>query len=548
MSDEQERLQELESRLSYIEKFFHIPKDAHKKEKKNEQKRVARESFEEEAIILYIQKNWPAIVGSLFILCGLGWLLIYGFLHNWLTKTTWFSLYVLGSFSIYGIGGFFLSRKKLLGEIVITLGLSCAMVALWGGMKFQVFPCVCALSCMAVMTLLTLIISLVHKNEFLACLSTFNLIIIPDLTDTANFNLDIANIYYCSIVISSAFLLLQKKWAFPMLVALLSTLRMLGAFLTSLHNDAAMNMFLAYTLYEITLFSFVIPWLLIIHLERKNWQHLYRIGSFILFFSILWILIGESPLSSLSLLALFVVFLSGLYKLCQYDSSTKSEKLLSIIVLWGAVETIGLFTTKYFNGSLLISLCFVEIALGIYFAWIFLRSPTIAQILSYLYLFFCFSSKEQLISCSSFSSWNFWLLVFGTSTSFFIARIFQDRTNRSTSHLLYIFYCLASLFSIEIVWSVCHNLISSGEVARMVTLIFYSLAGLLISFVATNRHVRQGGLILISGVAIRLLAVEISDMPMGKRIITFVSIGAIFLASALIDWKKKRSAKMGSMS
>lgn len=105
-------------------------------------------------------------------------------------------------------------------------------------------------------------------------------------------------------------------------------------------------------------------------------------------------------------------------------------------------------------------------------------------------------------------------------------------------------FTVAALMAVRIVWLLAHSIIDENDYAVMVSLLVYTVAGLalyLLGSARSHRHLKLAGSILLIGVVLRLLLVEVWVMEVFWRIITFLAVGALFIAAALLERKDSAS-------
>lgn len=97
-------------------------------------------------------------------------------------------------------------------------------------------------------------------------------------------------------------------------------------------------------------------------------------------------------------------------------------------------------------------------------------------------------------------------------------------------------------YMVMLVWLSAHALFNA-DLATMLSLIVYTVSGILLYVMGTthgNKAKRVAGGILIGLVVLRLLFIEVWDMSLEGRIITFLIIGGLLISTAFI--RKERPA------
>ena len=125
--------------------------------------------------------------------------------------------------------------------------------------------------------------------------------------------------------------------------------------------------------------------------------------------------------------------------------------------------------------------------------------------------------------------------------AFFLPRVQQLKDEESieinTVHLV-----MGSIYLGRLLWIIAHVVFESGNIAVMVCLVLYTLAGLGAYFQGIKGNINRlkiyGG-VLVGTVVFRLLMVDIWQMSLAGRIVTFFLIGALLVSTAFFGGKKK---------
>ena len=92
------------------------------------------------------------------------------------------------------------------------------------------------------------------------------------------------------------------------------------------------------------------------------------------------------------------------------------------------------------------------------------------------------------------------------------------------------------LYASALIWLVLHALLET-DLATMMALIVYTVVGITL-FVSGTTHeqrlTKMSGAVLVGFVVFRLLFIEVWNMDLGGRIITFLVIGALLISTAFI--------------
>lgn len=101
---------------------------------------------------------------------------------------------------------------------------------------------------------------------------------------------------------------------------------------------------------------------------------------------------------------------------------------------------------------------------------------------------------------------------------------------------------VVALFGAAWIWRATHSVIDKDDIATMVALTLYTLIGLLVYVLGRKKDddvLVKTGAIVLGAVTARLMLIDIWDMAMAQRIITFLLVGGLFISTAFIGRKTK---------
>ncbi|QQR65363.1 DUF2339 domain-containing protein [Candidatus Kaiserbacteria bacterium] len=104
------------------------------------------------------------------------------------------------------------------------------------------------------------------------------------------------------------------------------------------------------------------------------------------------------------------------------------------------------------------------------------------------------------------------------------------------------------LYVISLVWLITHAVFASPDVAVSVALFVYTVSGLALYSAGKSMQkdiIRYVGIILLSGVVLRLLIVDVWEMDILGRIVTFLGVGLLFILTALFEKPFEKIGKDG---
>jgi len=259
-------------------------------------------------------------------------------------------------------------------------------------------------------------------------------------------------------------------------------------------------------------------------------------------FLLIWI---ESTLAaewrSLIYVAWALIFAVGTYVIYAFTTNQKA------FYLYGAtsIGLIGIATAAELNGPVLTLAFLFEICLLVFVAAKLKASTRTLSLLSLLFVIPVLLSLESLSSYlwrDSIFHEHFIVVSLMTAVlaivGLFIKEASQKIGAEFASQLASVLLVASSLYAISLVWLASHALITSSDLATMLSLVIYTIAGVaLVVFGTTtdNKKLRLSGSLLVGAVIARLLLIEVWNMDLGGRIITFVIIGVLLISTAFIN-------------
>lgn len=108
-----------------------------------------------------------------------------------------------------------------------------------------------------------------------------------------------------------------------------------------------------------------------------------------------------------------------------------------------------------------------------------------------------------------------------------------------------LFLALAGLYSFATVWVVSQASFANDSIAVAIALFIYTVAGLacyLIAAATQQRVFKIASALLLTAVILRLILIDVWIMELLWRIVTFMGVGALFIATALLEKPSSRTA------
>ena len=498
--------------------------------------------------------EWPLKTGALFILIGFVWLVSYAFLNNWIGPTgrITFGL-IIGALTLFG-GERRIKSIQSQGITLVGLGSGIMIISVYAAQEvYQMFPSTIALMLILLTTILTTFISLKHQVRSLAIFALIIGMIAPILIGSTEKS--ILGLYSYLLVITLGTIWIANRYAWKILTPLsliavtiysleyfifgiLSQGSQLSASITPL--EMTQLQFISITFISIYYFTSLAS----IVTTRKATHYDLLSATGVAAFSLGWIN-GLVPEHFKSIVVLFAAlsFAFGAYAIyfkTKIPSAVQIYTGISMILL-------AIATAYQFDGPVLIIAFSLEALILPIFSDRFIGGSMTKYMLLYFILPFMLSFESITSPWRETND-----IVIGTivAASFLLSGMYfyyQNKENEKTIHTLSLaLSIIGGIYGLIWVWQLLDSLFTGEYTARVISLFLYTIIGLS-CYITGEIHLRKilqrfglGILIYVIG---RLLIVEVWDMELVPRIITFFLIGLMFIGSVLLRKTAKNHAQ-----
>lgn len=500
--------------------------------------------------ISWFSHEWPLKTGALFILLGFVWLVSYAFLNNWIGPVGRISFgLITGSLILYA-GSFRVKTVKSQGITLIGLGAAVITVTVASAqLIYHMFPSVIALVLIFVTSALTASISLRQNILSLAVLSLIIGNIAPLLLGTTDKNIFGLYTYLLAVTVGSIWISVYSKWKILTWISMvIVALYSLGYFFsTTVQLSAQLTptelfqlKFFALTFTSLFFFNTLAALLTNNNPSKIDFYNAVAVG----FFTFGWIngLVRPEYKSLIAIIA--ALSYAGASYIVFIKTKIKNAVLIYTTV---ALILLAVATGYEFNGPLLVIAFSVQALVLPIFAIRLLGIELGKHFFLYFVLPFLFSINS-VIDYSNFrpeSLTDIYTLI-AVTVAFFMSGVYfyeKNKNNDKPLHNISVFLIvIGSIYGLILIWRTASITFLEVYYARMLSLLIYTLIGLFtyISGEFKKRVIMyKFGLGVLIFVILRLLIVEVWDMELTVRIITFFLIGLLFAGSVLL----RRQAK-----
>ena len=491
----------------------------------------------------WLKDDWLLKLGALLFLIGIGWLVSYAFLNNWIGPMGRIALGLVVGAGFLVVGEWRIRSFVHQGGVFLVLGSTTILLTIFAArVAYDFFTPVMALLVMFVSTIFVAVASVKYKSRSLALgglilAGVAPLLTIPDKVDVV---LLFAYLFVVTLgTLWIVFLTGQRSLTIAALImtALYSPLGLWDA-------DKAL----------LLVFAYVIATLLFLTSSMsiaKSRPVKYVLDSFTAMgvggFVLMWTFaVVAEELVSFVLVAWMLLFGIGAFAIFSLTKKTAP------FYIYGGISVVflGVATAIEVSGPVLTILFTLESLVLTMLAYVLTKSEKATRGTSILFLVPVLLSFEHLGS----SAWNggifhvdFFALLFLGGALLAVGKLIVPKevvvgvageiTHKSTSTVLMV---ASSLYGYAILWLALPNIFGDA-IAVIVSLIIYTIIGLAF-YIQGRIHDEKGkrvyGATLLGFVVLRLLFVDVWQMELAGKIITFFLVGALLMSTAFFGRPK----------
>ncbi|MGE5042403.1 MAG: DUF2339 domain-containing protein [Candidatus Levyibacteriota bacterium] len=539
-----------------------VPQQPEKAEKEEEPISVSSAPDPITLFFKWFARDWPLKVGALFVLLGVGWFLTYAFMNNLIGPEGRLFLGLSVGAAVMLFGNLRIKKNIYQGEILATLGAGILLATIFASEHMykdlirMLYPQWVSL------LLVTLVIaslgftSFMNKTKRLAILAYGIGAIAPFLVGFGRSDILIVFGYLLALTIGLIWLVRLTGWRalvlLPQVVIILYTLLYRTFHLTP--DETLWMQFFGVTFttvfYTSSLFALGVE-------QVKNQRDLW-IGVLLSVYSYLWIIAYiPSYNQSLVLAAFALLFMSGAYVLA------KMKSLPDAVFLYFVVSIIFLVTATLIQikepDYLSIVLAVESLLLFVFTDRVYsLKSAQFSSLLFFLPVIFSvqlFSGYSRGFSNLMYSgylaksaqavkTYDFQLLLINGLLFLSAGYGYLYPKHEELKKAGKVIFVGSVVYSLLYLWNVLPYHIENlaiGFDGTVVALVIFAILGLGAYFYgmeSKRQWTKNFGLVLSLFVIGRLLLIDVWNMRIEAKIITFIMVGVIFMLSVFLQFSK----------
>ncbi|MEK7068811.1 MAG: DUF2339 domain-containing protein [Patescibacteria group bacterium] len=493
----------------------------------------------DEFLIAWIKDNWLLKLGALLLLIGFGWLVSYAFLNNWIGPIGRITLGMVAGAFIIALGTWRMRAYVTQGSVFVVLGATVILLTAYAARSiYDFFTPTSALALMFATSAFVAFVSGTYNRKQLAIASVALAGIAPILAHSPTHDYIGLFWYLLIVVLGAVWIVVWKDFrevvTMALIVVALHSFPLLVGF-----GSADMPALLLFAYGFATIFYITnTAGLLRLKGDGATSDIITAAGN--AFLLLVWVYIAAAEeLQSLIIAAWAVVFTAGAFMVFHFSQQKVPLFLyaaigIGYIATATAIELSGAaLTIAYTLESAAVALALYGItkdAVSAQRSTLLLLGPAILSLAS-------ITSNDW--STRVFNEHFFVLAILGMTLGglgivFFKsaqANLSEDVRNANATLLI-----IGSAYAYILLWLSLHAAMPySPDIAVMIALIVYTIVGIGTYLEGTN-HMREGlrayGGVLLCFVVGRLLIVDVWQMELTGRIITFFGSYAISVVTS----------------
>lgn len=493
------------------------------------------------AFVEWLKKDFLVKLGALLLLMGFGWFVSYAFANNWIGPVGRIVLGILAGIGFMMGGLLRIQKKQHQGSIFIVLGSTIVLLTIFAAQElYQMFTSFTALLVMFMSVVFVAKVAVMIRSKSMATAGLFLAGMAPILASTSAGDTLGLFLYLTVIVLGSLWVLTKINAYILQLIAFIIVVLYSLPYINASYFVKDIHIALTFG-FIFTIIFFVSNIISIFRSaddKETNVIHLLvAVGSGLFLAS--WISEGiPAEWQSLQYIAWAIAFAFGAFAVF-----VRTQKQMPFYIY--SSVSIGLLaaaTAAIFDGPVLTLVYTVEVTTLVVLAVLLLRNASVAAKISLLFV------VPILLSLDSISTASYALgilhqeylilvnlmLCLGLSGHLIMRKYKEEGVEETLlGGALAIF---SALYGLAIVWLMTHATMNDDS-ATMASLLVYTVAGLALyaqGRSTDDKFIKTGGTLLVAFVIARLLFIDVWQMEISGRIITFLLIGILLISTAFI--------------
>jgi len=501
-----------------------------------------------ERFVAWLKEDWLMKLGAMLLLIGFGWLTTYAFLNNWIGPMGRIALGIVAGALFILLGWWRIRKYVHQGGVFLVLGSTTILLTIFAAREiYDFFTPLSALIVMFLSTAFVALASVRYNNRALALASLILASIAPLLTNAPT--TDYVGLFsYLFVVTLGAIWIValtgrRELTTAALVMITLYSLPHLASFTSA---DKGTLLLFAYAFAAV---FFLTNTAGILKLKDKEIIPDLVTAAGNGLFLLSWIMIAaQDEWKSLIISAWMIVFAVGAFLIFRITQRREPFYIYAGV----GIAMLVAATSAELKGATLTIAYAIESGIISLIAYAILRDIKIAERISLLLI------GPVILSVSSITSraWltsvihkDFFVLLILALTllglgAFFLRRV-KEVEDKEPKQLNVTLLVVGSAYAYILLWLSLHAGLHNDNTAVMVSLVVYTIIGLICYFYGLangGNGLRLYGGALVGFVVGRLILVDVWRMEIAGRIVTFFLIGALLVSTAFLGRKRQNKS------
>lgn len=505
--------------------------------------------------VSWLKDDWPLKFGVLLLLFGFGWFATYAFAHNWIGPMGRITLGVMAGVLFLALGSWRIKKFLHQGGAFLVLGSTTILLSIFAAREFyDIFTPFSALSVMFLSTAFVAFVSVKYNNRSLALASLILAGVAPLLTNAPTNDYVGLFTYLLVVVLGAIWITILTNRRELTAAALMLLVFYSLPHLSSYSSVSADKGVLLLFIYAFSSIFFLTNISALIRLKGKEIipDVITAGGNGLLLLA--WILnAAQDEWKSLIISAWMIVFVAGSYLIYKFNNN----KIAFYTYAGLGVAMLVAATSAELSGASLTIAYAIEsavVSLVIYYALKDLKVASQAAVLLVGPVWLSFESFVSRAWYHGVFNKDFFVLLTMATISFVLGLLFWQEKKKFNDPTIFnigpILIKVGSVYVYALIWKALHIAIVEGDIATMISLLIYTLVGIFTYFygkLESKKTFMLYGGIMLGCVIARLFIVDVWEMELTGKIVTFFLLGALLVSTAFIGKKKSEIENINSI-
>lgn len=508
---------------------------------------VTLEEKEQHLVIEWLKENWILKLGIFLILAGFGWFVSYAFVHNWIGPIGRITLgFVLGAV-VTAFGDIRMKKSKNEGGSFMVLGASIILITITAArFVYGFFNPIIALGFVFLTASYVTMSAMRYDTKSLALSGLILASIAPILVDFNRPDLVVLFLYISVVSIASIWVMFNKNWR--EIGAAASVMVLLYSLFLGMFGNVGSSEYTLLNISYLLSLIFLVSNISVVNKFKDGMNGadaLLAIVNGILI--MLWTMSHAPEVWQSLILAMWMVIVAiGSFFVFFKTKEIKFFYIYSMV----AIVYLATATAIELDGNALIFAYIFESAVISLAGYAITAKPEIGHRLSLLMV------PPAIMTLVSFGSSSWRSSVFNQDFAIILSMAIvligigyfyylikkgesEDYVSGLEMNPPAIMIIAGTYYLFGLIW-VSLDAAYTSALAVLLSLAIYTIVGITSYFFgkSNNRKVYTTyGAVLLIGVVARLLLIDVWDMDLALRIVTFIVIGILFVSTAFLTKK-----------